>query len=123
MSKVSEVYEALSKDEAMQERAQVLDSAKEEAGKAVSEAIAAFAKDEGYTFTADELDDFMNSNTLSEEELKAVAGGVYDDIAYHQQRMEKEYVICGYVTAVHYRAFTCGLKGWSTDLFVVRSDA
>ncbi|MDR1147464.1 MAG: Nif11-like leader peptide family RiPP precursor [Spirochaetaceae bacterium] len=61
MSKVTEFYEAFSKDEAMRERA--------------DEAIVAFAKGEGYAFTVDELNDFINNKELSEGDLKAVAGG------------------------------------------------
>jgi hypothetical protein len=48
MGKVTEFYEAFSKDEAMRKRA--------------NEAIVAFAKREGYSFT--------------EEDLQAVSGGV-----------------------------------------------
>jgi hypothetical protein len=61
MSKVTEFYEAFSKDKAMRERADALISAGEAGEKSKAEAIIAFAKGEGYTFT--------------EEELKAVAGG------------------------------------------------
>jgi predicted ribosomally synthesized peptide with nif11-like leader len=75
MSKVSEFYEALAKDKAMQEWAKSLDSAGEEYRKALAGAVIAFAKDEGYTFTAEELKDFMGSKDLSEDDLKAVAGG------------------------------------------------
>jgi predicted ribosomally synthesized peptide with nif11-like leader len=76
MSKVSEFYEAFSKDKAMQERAKSLDSAGEEYRKALAGAIVAFAKDEGYTFTTDELKDFLDSKDLSDGDLKAVAGGL-----------------------------------------------
>jgi predicted ribosomally synthesized peptide with nif11-like leader len=75
MSKVTEFYEAFSKDEAMQKRANALISAGERGGKIAAEAIVAFAKKEGYSFTEDELKDFINSKKLSEEDLKAVAGG------------------------------------------------
>jgi predicted ribosomally synthesized peptide with nif11-like leader len=75
MSKVTEFYEAYSKDEAMQERASALKGSGEEGGKIAVEAIVAFAKREGYSFTAEELEDSINSKELSEEELKAVAGG------------------------------------------------
>ncbi|MDR1271958.1 MAG: Nif11-like leader peptide family RiPP precursor [Clostridiales Family XIII bacterium] len=80
MSKVSEFYEAFSKDEAMQERAKARIEAFNEAGKqAKAEAIIAFAEEEGYTFTAEELIEFSNRE-LSDEELQAVAGGL--DPAY-----------------------------------------
>jgi predicted ribosomally synthesized peptide with nif11-like leader len=77
MSKVAEFYEALAKDKAMQERAKSLDSAGEEYRKALAEAIIAFAKKEGYTFTEEELKDFLDSKALSDGDLKAVAGGGY----------------------------------------------
>jgi predicted ribosomally synthesized peptide with nif11-like leader len=75
MSKVTEFYEAYSKDEAMQERANVLKGSGEEGGKIAAEAIVAFAKEEGYSFTEEELKDFINSKELSDDDLKAVAGG------------------------------------------------
>jgi predicted ribosomally synthesized peptide with nif11-like leader len=73
MSKVTEFYEALSKDEAMQERAKGLNAAVETTEEAVAEAVVAFAKGEGYAFTAGELKDY--GKELSDEELAAVAGG------------------------------------------------
>jgi predicted ribosomally synthesized peptide with nif11-like leader len=73
MSKVKEFYEALSKDEAMQERAKGLKAVGETTAEAAAEAVVAFAKSEGYAFTAEELKDF--SKELSEQELAAVAGG------------------------------------------------
>jgi predicted ribosomally synthesized peptide with nif11-like leader len=73
MSKVREFYEALSKDEAMQERAKGLKAADETTAEAVAEAVVAFAKSEGYAFTAGELKDF--SKELSDQELAAAAGG------------------------------------------------
>lgn len=74
MSKVSEFYEALSNDEAMQERANALKNAIGSGESAEAESVIAFAKDEGYSFTLDDLKDFM-SRGLSEEEMKAVAAG------------------------------------------------
>jgi predicted ribosomally synthesized peptide with nif11-like leader len=75
MGKVTEFYEALSKDEAMRERANALKGSGGEGGKIAAEAIVAFAKKEGYTFTEEELKDFMDSKELSDDDLKAVAGG------------------------------------------------
>jgi predicted ribosomally synthesized peptide with nif11-like leader len=75
MSKVKEFYEALSKDEAMQERAKGLKAAGETTAEA--EAVVAFAKAEGYAFTAGELQDY--GKELSDEKLAAVAGGGIDD--------------------------------------------
>jgi predicted ribosomally synthesized peptide with nif11-like leader len=77
MSKVKEFYEALSKDEAMQERAKGLSVTAETTEEAAAEAALAFAKAEGYAFTAGELKDF--SKELSDEELAAVAGGARDN--------------------------------------------
>jgi predicted ribosomally synthesized peptide with nif11-like leader len=73
MSKVREFYEALSKDEAMQERAKGLKAAAETTEEAAVEAVVAFAQAEGYAFTAGELKDARKE--LSDEELAAVAGG------------------------------------------------
>jgi predicted ribosomally synthesized peptide with nif11-like leader len=70
---VREFYEALSKDEAMQERAKGLKAAGETTAEAAAEATVAFAKSEGYEFTAGELKDF--GKELSDEELAAAAGG------------------------------------------------
>jgi predicted ribosomally synthesized peptide with nif11-like leader len=67
MTKVEEFHQVFSTDEAMRKRA--------------NEAIVAFAKEEGYAFTVDELNDFMNSKELSEDDLKAVAGaGFFNSI-------------------------------------------
>jgi predicted ribosomally synthesized peptide with nif11-like leader len=79
MGKAREFYEALAKDEAMQERAKGLKVTAETTGEAAVEAAieaaVAFAQSEGYTFTPGELKDF--SKELSDQELAAVAGG-YD---------------------------------------------
>jgi predicted ribosomally synthesized peptide with nif11-like leader len=80
MSKVTEFYEALSKDEAMQERAKGLAAAGETTAEVVLEAVVAFAKGEGYSFTAEELVDYGKElvgygKDLSDEKLAAVAGG------------------------------------------------
>jgi predicted ribosomally synthesized peptide with nif11-like leader len=79
MIKASEFYEVFSEDEAMQERANALILSGEVDEKTRADAIVDFAKNEGYSFTADELRDFIDSRQLSEEELRAVAGGeTYD---------------------------------------------
>jgi predicted ribosomally synthesized peptide with nif11-like leader len=99
MGNVSEFYEALASDEAMRGRAKALrgvDGTDEQA-----EAVVAFAKGEGYTFSTEELKDFVASKEpeamagaqaaarakaageqvvalskeLSEDELTQVAGG------------------------------------------------
>jgi predicted ribosomally synthesized peptide with nif11-like leader len=83
MSKAREFYEALSKNEAMQERAKGLKAADETTAEAAAEVVIAFAKSEGYAFTAEELKDFskelsdqeLSNQELSDEELAAVAGG------------------------------------------------
>jgi predicted ribosomally synthesized peptide with nif11-like leader len=74
MGKVREFYEALVKDEAMQERSKGLGVTAETTAEAVAEAVVAFAKSEGYAFTAGELKDY--GKELSDQELAAVAGGV-----------------------------------------------
>lgn len=77
---IKDFYAALSKDEAMKSRAQALnaqykDPQPEE--KAVAEDIAAFAKSEGFAFTAAEFTEYnkAQSKELSDDELEAVAGG------------------------------------------------
>jgi predicted ribosomally synthesized peptide with nif11-like leader len=79
MSKVRAFYEALSKDEAMQERAKGLKVTGETTAEAAAEAVIAFAQAEGYAFTAEELKD--SSKELSDEELVAVAGGYQCTVA------------------------------------------
>jgi predicted ribosomally synthesized peptide with nif11-like leader len=75
MSTITEFYEALSTDEAMQERAKALGCADETSKRDAAEAVIAFAEGEGYTFSAEELQDFVNSKELSADELEAVAAG------------------------------------------------
>jgi predicted ribosomally synthesized peptide with nif11-like leader len=75
MSTIAEFYEALSADEAMQERAKALGCADETSKEDAAEAIIAFAEGEGYTFSAEELQDFVDSKELSADELEAVAAG------------------------------------------------
>jgi predicted ribosomally synthesized peptide with nif11-like leader len=91
MSKVTEFYEAFSKDEAMQKRANALKGSGEVSGKSKTEAIIAFAKKEGYTFTAEEFKDFLDSKELSDDDLKSVAGGYTPDNWYD----EKEWIANG----------------------------
>jgi predicted ribosomally synthesized peptide with nif11-like leader len=81
MSKVTEFYEAFSKDEAMQQRAKARSEAVKGTGdQGKTEAVVAFAAEEGYTFTAEELKAFIDSKELSDEALKAVAGGGWKEM-------------------------------------------
>jgi predicted ribosomally synthesized peptide with nif11-like leader len=87
MSKVREFYEALSKDEAMQERAKGMKAAGETTAEAAVEATITFAQAEGYSFTAEELKDYGKElkdygKELSDEELAAVAGGAGNDTCW-----------------------------------------
>jgi predicted ribosomally synthesized peptide with nif11-like leader len=75
VSNVIEFYGAFSKDDAMQKRANALISAGGAGEKSKAGAIVAFAKDEGYSFTEEDLNGFINSKELSDDDLKAVAGG------------------------------------------------
>ena len=85
MEKVTQFYEALANDVGMIERAAKL---KETFGEqpdkaAVNNAIIAFAKAEGYDFTAEELTVYaealpkpQGAAELTDDELEAVAGGI-----------------------------------------------
>ncbi|MDR2560747.1 MAG: Nif11-like leader peptide family natural product precursor [Holophagales bacterium] len=78
MEKVKEFYKALSSDEAMKERAKaMLDKGKPADEAEAAGAVIAFAKSEGYDFTAEELKAFASAGAreLSDEELENVAGG------------------------------------------------
>jgi predicted ribosomally synthesized peptide with nif11-like leader len=76
MSTVTEFYQAFSKDEAMQQRVKARSEAvRETDGQGKTEAIIAFAAEEGYSLTAEDLKDFMDSTELSDDMLKAVTGG------------------------------------------------
>jgi predicted ribosomally synthesized peptide with nif11-like leader len=112
MSKVREFYEALSKDEAMQERAKGLKAGDWTTEEAATEAVVAFAKGEGYEFTAGELKDA--SKELSDQDLAAAAGGAKD--------WSKECVLGGRVgdcsctftgqSILNGGLFWCTLLGW-----------
>jgi hypothetical protein len=59
MSTVTEFYQAFSKDEAMQQRAKVRSEAvRETDGQGKTEAVIAFAAEEGYSLTAEESERF-----------------------------------------------------------------
>jgi hypothetical protein len=76
MENVKKFYEALAKDEAMKSRANALNAkykGKKPSAAEVLAETAAFAKTEGYEFTADELKAYLSE--LSDESLENVAGG------------------------------------------------
>ena len=79
MGNVKKFYEAIKTDEALRGRAQALDEkykgeTPDEA--AVKADLIAFAKAEGYDFTADELDAYSKApKHVDDDELEAVAGG------------------------------------------------
>jgi predicted ribosomally synthesized peptide with nif11-like leader len=78
MEKVKEFYKALSSDAAMKERAKaLLDKGRPADEAEAAAALIAFAKSEGYDFTADELKAYASAGAkeLSDEELENVAGG------------------------------------------------
>ncbi|MCL2249253.1 MAG: Nif11 family protein [Oscillospiraceae bacterium] len=85
MSNVQKFYEALARDEKLQEKSKELNKKYEENKPKEDEAIAEtvrFAKAEGYSFTEAELKEYMKAKKaelgekLDESELEAVAGGV-----------------------------------------------
>ncbi|MDR2560748.1 MAG: Nif11-like leader peptide family RiPP precursor [Holophagales bacterium] len=78
MEKVKEFYKALSSDPAMRGRGKaLLDKGKPADEAEATGAVIAFAKSEGYDFTAEELKAFAaaGAKELSDEELENVAGG------------------------------------------------
>ena len=80
MSNVQKFFEALSKDEVMQEKARTLAEKYKGAQAAVDAVqgdIIILAKSGGYDFTADELTAYTKQDqSLSEEELASAAGGM-----------------------------------------------
>jgi predicted ribosomally synthesized peptide with nif11-like leader len=84
MENVKKFYDALANDDALRERANALnekykDAKPEEA--ALTADLIAFAKAEGYSFTAEDLKTYVNSvpQPLDDDELEAVAGGASSD--------------------------------------------
>jgi predicted ribosomally synthesized peptide with nif11-like leader len=83
MDAVKQFYEALSADEAIRDRAGALNKkyrgTQPDKETAVEE-IVAFAKSEGYEFTAEDLARYSKpvAKELRDDELKAVSGGAYD---------------------------------------------
>ena len=79
MENVKKFYDALANDKAMQERASALNKEGEKPDEAATNAdIIAFAKAEGYDFTAAELEAYSRmARPLMDESLDAVAGGAY----------------------------------------------
>ncbi|MDR2560754.1 MAG: Nif11-like leader peptide family RiPP precursor [Holophagales bacterium] len=82
MEKVKEFYKALSSDPAMRERGKALyDKGKPADAAEATSAVIAFAKSEGYDFTAEEMIAEMKAfvaagaKELSDEELESIAGG------------------------------------------------
>jgi len=79
MENVKKFYDALSNDKELQERASALNKEGEKPDEAaVKAAIIAFAKAEGYDFSAADLDTYAHTaRPLTDESLDAAAGGVY----------------------------------------------
>lgn len=82
MENAKKFYEALAKDEGMRKRADALNE--KYAGKQPGEAeaaadIVAFAKAEGFDFTAEDLKAYVEqqSGPIADDELDAVVGGAY----------------------------------------------
>ena len=79
MKTANELFERLKTDEAFaKEFAEALKSKREAGAKNQYETIIPTAKENGYSVSEEELDEFINSQDidLSEEELGKVAGGV-----------------------------------------------
>jgi predicted ribosomally synthesized peptide with nif11-like leader len=83
METVKKFYETLTTDEAMRARASALSEKYQDAqpeAAAIAAEIAAFAKAEGFVFTADDLAAYAKTEgrELSDDQLAAVVGGVYN---------------------------------------------
>jgi predicted ribosomally synthesized peptide with nif11-like leader len=79
MENVKKFYDALASDEAMKKRAEDINEKQAAAmpdEDVVKAEIIAFAKAEGYAFTAEELEAYANqAKPLDDDDLEAVAGG------------------------------------------------
>ena len=81
MEKMKELFEKVSKDATLQEKYSVIMKDAEKAGEDVKKKLAAFAKEEGYDITFEEMQAFFkeltnkNKGELSDAELDMVAGG------------------------------------------------
>ena len=83
MGAVGKFYEALSKNEAMRARLSALNEKYKDAqpeAATISAEIVSFARAEGFVFTAEELASYAETEVkeLSDEQLEAVSGGVFD---------------------------------------------
>lgn len=81
MTKMKELYKKVAADADLQQKvSKILEAAGEDAD-AAGKNLVAFAKEQGYDVTVDEIKEFFNSlseisdGPLSEEELDVVAGG------------------------------------------------
>ncbi len=108
---VKAFFEALSKDEALQqalkEKEVAYTGSKEDREAIIEGILIPVAKEAGYTFTMEELEEFekdmCTDRELDEDELEAIAGGVYasciiigisdTDIAFAQgnQKIVRDY--------------------------------
>ena len=82
MEKMQELYEKVSKDEALQAKfAEISNNAEKTGEEATSQKLIAFAKEVGYEVTTEEIKAFFQnmlekqSGSLSDAELDMVAGG------------------------------------------------
>lgn len=82
MSKMKELYEKVSKDGALQSKFNaILNDMKQVGEQATNQALLAFAKEEGFDVSLEEMQEFFQSlskpkeGELSELELDMVAGG------------------------------------------------
>jgi hypothetical protein len=83
MGNVKDFYDAMAKDEAMRKRAESLNEkfkGKQPSDEEAKKELIAFAKAEGYGFTKEEYKAFAEKpKKMPEDDLKAVAGGGYND--------------------------------------------
>jgi predicted ribosomally synthesized peptide with nif11-like leader len=144
MEKVKMFYDTLANDEALRDKANALnerygDSKPDEA--VIMADLIAFAKAEGYIFTADDVKAYVSANTapypLDDDELEAVAGGwatqykgCYGDTSGKfgcfcfvggGNKCETDGSVCACVLGgggkicSHRVKFVCVSYGWATD--------
>ncbi len=84
MSKVKEFYDAMAKDEAMQGRAKKAVGDQRADKDAAVAKLVDFAGKEGYSFTADEMKEYLSaqkkSGEIGDDVLGKVAGGWFWDL-------------------------------------------
>lgn len=106
MTKMQELYEKVSRNAMLQEKFTTIVNDADNAGKeAMKEKLVAFAKDEGYDITLQEMQAFFenikknDTGELSDIELDMVAGGKTDPAAVAQQAVLTIFTLSGNIAS------------------------